>query len=223
MDTSRPFSYVFDDPNWVSKVIIGGLLGITGVLYPSLIGYLVDTARNVRDGVPRPMPEWGEDFGGRWVRGLSLTVLGAIYFLVVALPLICLGAAIGGALGASSSSADAAAGIFGGTLVALYCALLPAGLIAGLVYPAVMIHYVNRGTFVSGFEFGQIWRIMSRNWSQYLLAWLLYIVAGFISGAGAAICIGVIFTMPYATLIIAHLVGQLAQGEPAAGTLRPEF
>jgi hypothetical protein len=223
MDTSQPFSYVFDDPNWISKVIIGGVLGITGILYPSLVGYLVDTARNVRDGVPQPMPQWGEDFGGRWVRGLSLSVLGLVYFIIVALPFICLGAGLGAALGASSSSPDAAAGIFSGTLLALFCAMLPASLIVSLVYPAIMIHYVNRGTFVSGFEFGAIWQIMSRDWDQYLLAWLLYIVASFISGVGASICIGVIFTMPYAMLIIAHLIGQLAQGEPAAGTLRPEF
>ena len=223
MDTNRPFSYVFEDPNWLSKVLIGGLLALTGILYPSLIGYMIDTARTVRDGVARPLPTCGDDFGGRWVRGFSLSVIGFIYFAVISLPFLCIGAGLGSALGAGGSASDATAGLFGGALVALYCAWLPALLVAGLAYPALVAHYVNRGTFGSGFDLGAIWRIMNRDWGQYLMVWVLFIVAGFISGAGAVVCIGLIFTQPYATLIMAHLVGQLARAEPAGAALRTEF
>lgn len=224
MDAGRAFSYVFEDRSWVSKVLIGGLLTLTGVLFPSMLGFAIDTARNVRDGVSPPMPEWGQDFGNRWVRGFSLFAILFIWGLVLAIPFLCIAAIAGVAAsaGGSQEGGNAAAAVIG---VVGNCLSLIVGIVISLAAPAILVHYVNRGRFAAGFEVGAIWRLMNRDWGTYLLVWLLFLVAEAISGLGVVACfIGLIFTYPYAYLIMAHLAGQLAQTEPGTDTtaLTPE-
>lgn len=225
MDAGRPFSYVFEDSSWLVKLLIGGLLGISFFLTPSLMGYLVDTARNVRDGRELPLPEWGEDFGGRWVRGLKLIVIYLVWSLVLMLPFLCLAVLIavvagtgGGAGGAGDASgAEGVAAVMG---LVLNCLSIPLTLVIIFFQPAIMAHYVELGTISSGFQVGDIWRRMSANWSEYLILWLLFLVASFISGLGAIACgIGILITYPYASLIQAHLIGQFVRTQPATGSL----
>ena len=88
IDVGQAFSFVFDDPAWIRKVLIGGLLSLTIILLPAMYGYLVDTARNVRDGIQYPMPSWGENFGGRWMRGFSILVISIIWTVIISMPLL---------------------------------------------------------------------------------------------------------------------------------------
>lgn len=215
LDLGRAFAYVFDDRSWVSKVLIGGLLSITVVMLPSMFGYLIDLARRVRDGAETPLPEWGEDFGGRWLRGFSVVVIFFIWGLIVMIPFLCISIASGAvAMGGQSDGANAAASL---GVAAAYCIMIPLALLLSLAQPAILVHYINRGTFSSGFEVGAIWRLMGRNWGQYLIVFLLFLVTHFIGQLGFALCfIGVIFTLPYAYLVQAHLVGQLARDETVA-------
>lgn len=220
IDSSRPFTYVFEDPSWISKILIGGLLSLTIVMIPSMMGYLIDTARRVRDGADIPLPDWGEDFGGRWIRGFSLSVIAFIWSAVVFIPILCLIAlfTVVAAAGSGGNS-DAAGGIAGLGFTGALCLIIPLSLILSLVFPAIMVHYVNRGSFAAGFEVGAIWRIMSRDWPSYLLVFVLYFVASFIASLGSYVCIGMIFTLPYGYLIMAHLIGQLARHEAGGATL----
>lgn len=220
IDSGRPFTYVFEDPSWISKVLIGGLLSITLVMLPSMIGYEIDTARRVRDGADIPLPEWGEDFGGRWLRGLIILLVLLIWNLVPALIIACLAGAVGGGLAATSGSNSGAEGVMTATTLVGNCLSIPLSLFTAFVGPAIMSNYVNRGSFGSGFEFGRIWAIMSRNWGTYLLLAVLYYVASLIAGLGVIACfIGIIFTAPYAGLIAAHLIGQLSRPENQPGGL----
>src|SRR5688572_22503611 len=65
-DFGSPFTYVFDDPRWAQKVLVGGLFYLAGFFIIGwffLLGYVAQTTRNVIAGVQRPLPEW-EDLGG---------------------------------------------------------------------------------------------------------------------------------------------------------------
>ena len=219
MEFGRAFDYVFKDRSWISKVLIGGLLSLTFILLPSMVGYTVDTARQVRDDNDLPLPEWGEDFGGRWIRGLTLIIGTFVWGLVISLPVICLAMIFGlAAAGAGNNQAGAAEGVFAALGLILNCLSIPLSILGSLVAPAVYVQYINRGTFGSMFQVGEVIRHMSSDWNRYLLVFVLTLVAGFISGLGAIACgIGLIFTVPYAQLILAHLVGQLAR-ERQGGT-----
>jgi hypothetical protein len=224
IDSGRSFVYMFEDPAWISKFLIGGLLTVTVAMIPSMVGYEIDTARRVRDGLETPLPEWGQNFGGRWVRGLSFLAIIYIWALVPVIVVACIAAAIGGALGASSGTQSAGESAAAAAYIAGNCLSFPISILIALVSPSLMSNYVNRGSFVSGFEFGRLWAIASNNWGMYLLVAVLYGVATlFIVYLGFLACaIGIIFTAPYSGLIVAHLVGQLSRPENQPRTFATE-
>jgi hypothetical protein len=86
MDIGRAFSFVFDDEQWVTSILIMGLLILVPILGSILlIGYMLETARNVAMNSPRPLPKW-DNFGDK----LSLGFAGFVISLVYALPIIVL-------------------------------------------------------------------------------------------------------------------------------------
>src|SRR5690606_7898885 len=67
MELGRAIGFIFEDKKWVSKLLpllMVGILSaipIVGLIATALgIGYLLHLARNVREGRPRPLPEWDQ-------------------------------------------------------------------------------------------------------------------------------------------------------------------
>ena len=94
MDIGRAFTFVGEDPKWVTKVLIGGgllllaiVLGITvigAILIGAIVfGYLVQLTRNVIGGKSEPLTEWTK-FGELLIDGLKAWVVS----FVLAWPLI---------------------------------------------------------------------------------------------------------------------------------------
>jgi len=86
MDIGKAFGFVFEDHDWVTKVLIGGVMSLLsplliGVFF--LAGYSVDLIKNVMNDVDPPLPRW-DDLGDKAVKGIKLTVI----FLVWAIPII---------------------------------------------------------------------------------------------------------------------------------------
>ena len=83
IDFGRCFTFVTEDPNWVTKVLVGGLMALlTTVLIgiPFLMGYWGRTLKNVAAGVRHPLPEW-DDLGGLFGDGLRLFGVQLVYLL----------------------------------------------------------------------------------------------------------------------------------------------
>lgn len=76
----RAFTFVFEDKDWVQKVLIGAafvLLSMFLIPLPFLLGYFLETTRNSSYGRAVPLPLW-DNFGDKFVQGL-------IYLLVLVL------------------------------------------------------------------------------------------------------------------------------------------
>src|ERR1700756_5008409 len=91
-DFLKPLTFVFDDPRWLQKVLIGGLFVIAsfiliGVFF--IFGYLARLARNVIRGDQHPLPEW-DDLGEYFSEGVKLFVVGLLY----AIPVVIVAAVI---------------------------------------------------------------------------------------------------------------------------------
>ncbi|HEX7155011.1 MAG TPA: DUF4013 domain-containing protein [Thermoanaerobaculia bacterium] len=213
LDFSRPFAYVFDDPNWVQKILIGGLFYLAGIFIVGwffLFGYVAQTTRNIIAGVPHPLPEWN-DLGGFFAEGLRVAGVWLVYMLPLFLVFIGLmvPTTILGAIGGSqeNEAAEAMAGLFMGCI---YCLMLPIGLAFAFWLPAAMLRVAVKQRFSAGFEFGAIWAFIRGNVGNYLLAVLVMFIARFVGGAGVMLfCIGVIFTAFWAFLISAHAYAQV--------------
>lgn len=200
-DFLRPFVFLFDDPRWLSKVMIGGVFVLFSSMLigiPFLLGYIAKMMRNLIAGDPTPLPEWA-DLGELFGEGLRLFGVALIYMVPVSILsiLIAIPAAITGA-----SEQEAIRDIGGGVFGCLSCILSMAGFAISLLLPAAMLMVVTSRRFGAGFEFGRIWSFIKANIGNYILAFVIEIVAGMLSAAGLVLlCVGIIFTQFWAAAV----------------------
>lgn len=193
-DFVKPFSFVFEDPRWLTKILIGGLFVLLSILIVGLFfvfGYMARLARNVIAGVTHPLPEW-DDLGEYFVEGLKMAVIGLAYMA----PMIILGIIIGIPGAVMSEAENEGLKNVGGCLMgSAWCLILPLSLAVTFFLPAGLLMFVTTGRMGAAFEFGTIWSFIRANIGNYLLAIVIYFVAEFASSLGLVLlCIGIIFT-----------------------------
>lgn len=203
-DFGKPFSYVFDDPEWVQKILIGGLFYLAGIFIVGwffVLGYVAQTTRNIIAGMPRPLPQW-EDLGNFFNEGLRLFAVILVYIL----PLIMLAVFIMVPASIMSGLDNDAAQFFGSIISGcVTCLFVPLTLAVTFFLPASLLFAAVDQRFSAAFEFRRIWPFIKQNIGNYLLAVVVYLVARFIGGFGIMLlCIGIIFTAFWSFLITAH-------------------
>lgn len=209
-DFVAPFTFVFDDPRWVQKILIGGLFQLAAFLLIGIffiLGYMARLTRNVAARMQYPLPEW-DDLGAYFSEGVKLFVVALIYALPIVLiigamivPMIFVAAA-----GQGHETADDITGMMMGCVG---CLIAPISLLMSFWIPAALLMTIMTGELGAAFDFGRIWRFIRGNIANYLLAVVVYLVARFAAGFGVMLfCIGVIFTAFWAAVVAAHAFGQ---------------
>ena len=127
MDVNRAIRYVFEDKQWISKVLIAVVLSLfSWLIIPAFIvaGYMVKLVRQVMHGQDTPLPEW-TDWGDLLRDGFFVVVAEFLWMLPFIVLILVIGLATGG-LGSMSDGGDA-----------LAAATTGAGLLLGGVTPAL--------------------------------------------------------------------------------------
>ncbi len=226
LDFARAFRFVPEDPNWIMKVLIGGLLSLLSLLIVPgifLAGYLVRLIRRTAEGEPRPLPEW-DDWGGLFGEGLGALGIHIAYTLAfMAVPgaifcvLVLMGVGVSG-LGSSSSSRDASealGGLIGLGVVAVYGLFMISILVLMIYLPAAITRYALFRRFGAGFEIKENIAFIRRNLGNYALALLLYLLASFASQVAIILCcVGIFPAAFWAYCILGWAVGQVARTDP---------
>lgn len=213
VDFGRAFTYVFEDKDWIKKVLIGGLMVPLIIVFFIgafiLNGYMLEIVRRVASGNDTPLPEW-DDFGGYLSRGFILTVGLLIWYI----PYIILACCLGLGLGLSDSSDMGGANI-GGNLF-----LNGVGLIySAVIMPVVIGAFATDMQFGSMFQFNRIMEAVQRIGAGFVMVFLILLVANIIAGLGLiAFCIGVFFTIAYSIFVSGHAYGQVSRIGYGAGT-----
>jgi hypothetical protein len=240
MDFGKSFVFMFEDPNWFRKLLIGTLLVLAGIIFSvvliglipllMVLGWTQVTLRNVLDGKQYPMPEW-EDWGDYLVRGLKLCVALLIWLLpilILIIPMVMGSALLG------NRTLESAAGAGGGVLIACAsCLMLLWGIFVALISPAIYVRLAAFDRFSAAFEVGELWAFTRANIGHVILALILlalasWIVVPIIGFLGLIVClVGVLITMPFSSLwqylFAAHLYGQIgAYGHRPVRTPTPE-
>jgi len=196
IDFARCFTFVFEDPAWVKKIVIGGLFYLACFVLigiPFVLGYVAQLCRNVISGAARPLPEW-DDASGYFAEGLKLVAVAFVYTLPL---LILYGVMIGGAIGLGSldhgnSGLGGMIALFSGGLGCLIFFLV---LAVALFLPAALIRIAATGNMSEGFNFSGNLAFIKANLSNYLLALVVQLLANFISQFGVILfCVGIVFT-----------------------------
>lgn len=221
MDVNKAVRFVFEDKQWVSKLLIAVLMSLLAfVIVPALIlqGYVIKLVRQVMNGNRDELPEW-TDWGKLLSDGFFLTVGELVWMLPLILLVIIVSVATGG-LGSISEDAAAVAATGGGLL--LLCLVLLMVLAALFLTPALMIQYAIKDEFGALFRFSEVFDIIRNHMSDILIAFLVTVAAVFVVSLiggvlGLVPCLGWIAAFviglaagPYVSFVGGHLYGQIA-------------
>lgn len=230
MDFGLAFSYVFQEADWVKKILIAAvLLLIPFIGWAIVAGWAIEiTRRVIRNELPL-LPEWN-DFGKFLVDGLLLMVIGFIY----SLPSTVLNGIMQGANAYAQGNLQGGEGDSTMMMTAIMvimgclgCIVFSYSVIIGFAMPAAYANFAVKGNFGAAFHFGEIISILRAAPGAYVITFLGSIVAGIIGMLGLIACIiGVLATIAYSGVVNSHLWGQAyneaqralaAQPAPPAG------
>ena len=207
-DFLKPLTFVFEDPQWIQKLLMGALFSLAGVVLIGIFfvnGYLARLVRNVVDGLERPLPEW-TDLGDMFAEGAMLFVAAFLYMI----PLFSLVFLMFPFSILTNIDNPATEILGGGGLVLLSLVLMPVGLAVAVWVPAALLHAAVRRDFRAAFEFRVIGAFLKNNALNYVLAYLDWLVARMAAPLGFALCcVGVFITSFWSMTVAAHAFGQV--------------
>jgi hypothetical protein len=220
IDFGRAFTYVSEDPEWLKKILIGGLFALACMVLvgiPFVLGYFSRTLRNVASGTRPELPEW-DDLGGLFEEGLRLTAVYLVYTLGVILVLGVFAAALivpGLVASGSGRGGDALAAVSALGIVALYGVVMLVSLALGLYLPSALTRAALRGSVADGFAWRENFAFIKANLANYALSLVSYLVAGFLAQFGVLLCcVGVFPVAFWSYLVLASSLGQTARLSP---------
>jgi hypothetical protein len=208
-DFAGPFSYVFQDPEWLQKILIGGVFYLAGfqiIGWFFVFGYVARVVRNIIAGQERPLPAW-ENLSEFFNEGLRLFAVGLVYVapMITLAMMMIFPAIIADAM--DNDALRAAGGLMTGCISLLF---IPLTLAMIVFLPASLLFAAVEKRFNAAFDFKRIWAFIKENLGNYLLAVVVYLIARFLGGFGfVLLCIGVVFTGFWSLLITAHAFAQV--------------
>jgi hypothetical protein len=216
MDIGKAFTYTFDDEGWLTKILIGGLFSLLSIILigiPFLVGYFLETLKNVYLGQPRPLPNWGDNLGGLFGKGIKAMV-GIIIWSLPIILLSCVLALVMGVLGGSTGSGSGAAQSMANVILVVnlcfQCLIILYSLVLTVVMPAALMRFAVNERIGDFLAIGELFGFITRNLGNYIIAIIVYWVASFVAGFGVILCIvGVLVTSFWSMLVSAHLFGQV--------------
>ena len=212
MDIGKAFSFVFEDKEWVTNILIAMLIMLLGVLFSWLVipailaallfsGYGLEITRRVLRGESDVLPAW-DNWGKLFTDGLMVAIIGIVYALPMIIASLCLGIP----LGIVSENSDSAAAVFSSLLS---CLNLMWAIVLSFLLPAAIATYAREGELSAAFRFGEVVALVRDHFTTYLITAVMVWVANFIGGLGILLCgVGWLFTTPYASFVTSHLYGQ---------------
>jgi uncharacterized protein DUF4013 len=228
LDFGRAFQFVFEDPDWVKKILVGGLfhfLGMVLIGIPFLVGYLLRVVQRSARGEARPLPDW-DDLGGFFsegLRGVGLYLVLMVGAMLIPGALGCVLALMGGALSSASRDGSAAGGaLIGIGFVLFYALLVLVMLVISLYLPAAMARMAIHDRFGAGLEFGENLAFIRRNLINYLLVIAIHLVTSFAAQFGLLLlCIGIFPAAFWSSCCSAWALGETVRRDPQSGSGAP--
>lgn len=211
MEIGKAFRFVTEDEQWITKVLIGGLVPLIPIVGAFAVqGYSYRIAQNVARGNPRPLPAWGE-FGDVLKIGFMAFVIQFVYLLPLAI-IYSIFAVLTIAVAAVSGELEEGTALIGLLSLCFLPLLFIAAIVCGFAALAAVMRYLATDTFSEAFKFGEALAMLRNNIGIFLIILVVSILAGIVASLGTIACgIGVLFTGFYANCVIGHAFGQAMQ------------
>jgi len=226
IDFARCYTFLTEDPEWIVKVLIGGLFALLSsvlVGLPFVLGYVGRTMRRVAAGDERPLPAW-DDLGGIFNDGLRLFGVQMVYSLGFGAVLAGVGCVLGAGVFGLGAAAGQGRGVEDVTavvaplgFVAFYGLVLVVALALAVYLPAALARTAMRASFAEGFNWGANVAFIRANVGNYALSVVAYLVAGFVAQFGIILCfVGLFPAAFWSYLVAAHGLGQTVRLNPTS-------
>lgn len=208
MDITEEVKFPTKDSEWITKVLIGGIIGIIPIVNFISYGYSVKVMKGAIGGNPG-LPKW-EDWGDLFIKGLMAFIIVLIYMII---PILVTGISIGGALiaifsGELETLETILAGAMGGILIGLVLAL-----IALLLIPMALSMFVKEDSVGAAFRIGEVISRIKSVIGDYIMVYVILIILGVIMGLFRIIPIlGIlimVFGSFYIILIASNMFGKI--------------
>jgi hypothetical protein len=226
-DLGQAIKFVFEDPNWIRKVLIGGVFTLASMFVIGGIfvaGYMIRLIRRQAAGERHPLPEW-DDLGAIFSEGLPVF---GIYFLH-AFGLMLIPALVGGsavALGVMMSAGGRGSSDVGGAIAGLgitgaYLLMFVCMLTIMFYLPAAVARYAVYGKFAAAFQWRDNIDFIRRNMGNYVMAVVTFLVANMVSQFGFLLCcVGLFVTAFWANCVLGWSIGEVIRRDPAGLAVR---
>ncbi len=226
IDFGRCFTFITEDPEWLTKVLVGGLFALLSAVLvgvPFVLGYWGRTVKNVAAGQPRPLPAW-DDLGGIFSDGLRLVGVYLVYALGLAVVMFAMSCVLMApiiALGSAGELDDGPEALFaalGGLGMLLFYAVVMLVSLGALVYlPAAMTRAALRDSFAEGFAWREVLAFIRANLGNYALSLVIYLVASFVSQFAILLCcVGLFPAAFWAYEVLAYALGETVRLNPGS-------
>jgi hypothetical protein len=226
IDFGRCFTFVTEDPDWLTKVLVGGLFALLSAVLvgvPFILGYWGRTVKNVAAGQQRPLPAW-DDLGGIFSDGLRLVGVYLVYALglmVAMMAMSCLLMLPFVALGSASEMDGGPEALFaalGGLGMLLFYGVVMLVSLGAMIYlPAALVRAALRDSFAEGFAWREVLGFIKANLGNYALSLVIYLVASFVSQFGMLLCcIGFFPAAFWAYQVLAYALGETVRLNPSS-------
>jgi hypothetical protein len=209
LDFGRCFSFFFQDPDWVKKLLLGSLFTLLSFFIIGWFfigGYMIRLIRRVARGEAYPLPDW-DDLGGIFGDGVAAVgvYLGYILPPVLLFTLVTVGMSLSAARGDDPS-------VFMALAVTIFSVLFGLAILALVLFvPSALVRLALEGQFAAAFDFQANFDFIRRNAANYFLAVLVVILANFISQFAIILfCIGIIPASFWGTSVGAYAFGEVA-------------
>jgi hypothetical protein len=183
VDFGRALSFVFEDREWVKKILIGGAFFLLIILgWFIIMGYCKKVFQLHAEHERAGLPDWepGENF----IDGIIVFIIIFLYNLPWVLLLFLSG---------------------------IGCCLAPMFLfLAAFLLPAGLAHYFESDQFGDAFDFKKILPFIRENLGNYVLYYVIAIVASLASNLGyLLLVVGILFTTFWSMVVMYQALGQV--------------
>ena len=205
MDIGRAFSYIFEDDDWISKVVVTAFIAMIPIVNFALFGWTVALIAQMLDASDHPMPGW-DNFGEKFSDGLIYFVATLIYNIPVVL-VICVISGVGMMFGNS----DGIAALMALTTCCLVVGMIAYAIVANAVLFIATVRYSRQRRFDVFMQFGENLSLAREHLDTLIMLALFGLLTGAILAVfGWVPCIGWVLALALGTPVWSHLQGQAA-------------
>ena len=210
VDIGKAIEFPMKDKDWLTKILIGGVLSIIPIVNFIAVGYELKVMKNTINKKPA-MPKW-ENFGEFFVEGLVAFIISLVYMIVPIIVFVAAATLWGFSL--------TNMGRFMGSPFALFTAFLPLigiasvfAIIIGFILPMAIAMYVSSKNIGDAFKFSEIINRIKSVFGEYAIAYIFILILGIIVSAIAVIpfigWIIALFITFYIGVVASNLFGKL--------------